>query len=288
MPEPHAGAELEQAGRDRRRRVADSDTEAVGRPPHEHRLARRRPPPRATAAAFPPEATPTTRAARPAARTRRRAPPASTRRAVPAAPADCPVSRRRSGRARVRPAAHGSPTEAARVRHPRADPRRRARAVPEALLLGSHARREDQGDRLRHQTTPDQAERLRRGPVQPLRVVDHTERREVTGHVRHQAQRGQADEEAIRRERVTSGTRQTLEPVRESCARFGVESETEPAFAGLPQPCARRAPLAPPRTVSRSRSSVRHSLRRPSNPRCGIGLAMDPARPTPGTHQPLG
>ncbi len=41
MPKPYAGAELEQAGRGRGRRVPDPDIETVGRPPHEHRLSRR-------------------------------------------------------------------------------------------------------------------------------------------------------------------------------------------------------------------------------------------------------
>ena len=38
-------------------------------------------------------------------------------------------------------------------------------------------------------------ERLRRGPVQPLRIVDDADKRTLSGYLRQQAQDGQADRE---------------------------------------------------------------------------------------------
>ena len=85
------------------------------------------------------------------------------------------------------------------------------------LLFARYAHREDQGDGLRHETPRDEPERLRGGPIKPLRIVDHAKQRPFTGHLREQAQRGQTDEKAIRRrtcpqpercpERITLGTR---------------------------------------------------------------------------------
>ena len=60
-------------------------------------------------------------------------------------------------------------------------------------------RREHHQHRLRVQTSRRERQRLRRGPVQPLRVVDHTQKRPLGGHLRQQAQHGQADQEPIRR-----------------------------------------------------------------------------------------
>ena len=57
---------------------------------------------------------------------------------------------------------------------------------------------EHQRDRLRHQSSGDEAERLHRHLVEPLRVVDHAEQGLVVGGGGHQAQRGQPDQEAVR------------------------------------------------------------------------------------------
>jgi hypothetical protein len=71
-------------------------------------------------------------------------------------------------------------------------------------LVLRFARGEDQGDGLREQTARDEGERLQRGAVEPLRVVDDTHERAVTRDIGQQAQHRQADEEAI----VWSRTRQ--------------------------------------------------------------------------------
>ena len=116
MPEPHAGAELDQPGGLRRRRPRRLRPR-VARPRARAASSRRpaRPPRSAAAAASRPAATRAAAgssarsgppaAARREARTRPPAPPASTRGAAPAAPAGCRASRRRSGRAPARPAA---------------------------------------------------------------------------------------------------------------------------------------------------------------------------------------
>jgi hypothetical protein len=53
--------------------------------------------------------------------------------------------------------------------------------------------------RLRAQPSRRERQRLRRGAVQPLRVVDHAHERPLGGHLRQQAEHGQADQEPIRR-----------------------------------------------------------------------------------------
>ena len=57
---------------------------------------------------------------------------------------------------------------------------------------------EDQGDRLGQQAPRDEAERLHRHLVEPLRVIDDTEQRLVVGGGGHQAQHRQPDQEAVR------------------------------------------------------------------------------------------
>ena len=63
---------------------------------------------------------------------------------------------------------------------------------------GRPADGEDQPDRLGPQTTRHERQRLRRGRVEPLRVVDEADQRPLLGHVGQQAEDGQADEEPIR------------------------------------------------------------------------------------------
>ena len=72
------------------------------------------------------------------------------------------------------------------------------RQAPEMLLTGRLAHGEHQPDRFRSQTARDEGQRLRRRPVEPLRVVHDAHERALLGHVGQQAQYGQADEEPIR------------------------------------------------------------------------------------------
>ena len=52
--------------------------------------------------------------------------------------------------------------------------------------------REHQADRVGRQPPRHEPQRLRRGPVQPLLVVDHADQRPFPGHLGQQAQHGQA------------------------------------------------------------------------------------------------
>ena len=80
-------------------------------------------------------------------------------------------------------------------------------------------------------------ERLRRGPIQPLRIVHDADERALPGHLRQQAQDGQADREAIRSvpapqaergpERVVLRLGQPLEPVEERRAQLMQPGEGE-------------------------------------------------------------
>jgi hypothetical protein len=77
--------------------------------------------------------------------------------------------------------------------------------VPIAARL---AHGEHQPDRLRAQTARDKGQRLRRGRVEPLRVVHDTESRPLLRDLRQQAQHRQADEEPIRRVAVAQSERE--------------------------------------------------------------------------------
>ena len=64
--------------------------------------------------------------------------------------------------------------------------------------LGSRTREHDR-DRLGEQPARDEPEHLRGGLVEPLEVVDDAQQRLLLGDLRQQAERGQADEEAVGR-----------------------------------------------------------------------------------------
>ena len=58
---------------------------------------------------------------------------------------------------------------------------------------------EHHGDRVGRQPPHRERQRLRRGPVQPLLVVDQADQRPVPGRLRQQAQGREADQEPVRR-----------------------------------------------------------------------------------------
>jgi hypothetical protein len=92
------------------------------------------------------------------------------------------------------------------------------------------AHREDERNRFRRQPACDERQRLRRGPVEPLRIVDQADQRPIPGHLGQQAQDREADEEAIGRiaaaqaERgaqcIALGTRQALESIHDRPAQL--------------------------------------------------------------------
>ena len=77
----------------------------------------------------------------------------------------------------------------------------------EMRLAGRLAHGEDQPDRLGPQTARHERERLRRRPVEPLRIVHDADQRPVLRRVGQQAQGRQADEEPIRGVAVTQPER---------------------------------------------------------------------------------
>ncbi len=94
-------------------------------------------------------------------------------------------------------------------RHPHHRPQQHARVIitqtldhqlPESCeRFGRVARHEQQPDRLRQQPPRHEHQRLRRRPIKPLRVINHTHQRPLPGHRRQQAQHRQPHQKPIRR-----------------------------------------------------------------------------------------
>jgi hypothetical protein len=90
-------------------------------------------------------------------------------------------------------------------------------------LLARLARRKHQQHGLGQQASRHKRKRLRRGPIQPLSIVDDAHQRPVLRHVRHQGENGEADQKAIRwwphvqaehrLEGAALRVRQTIEPI---------------------------------------------------------------------------
>ena len=157
--------------------------------------------------------------------------------------------------------------------------------------------REHQDDRLRLQAPRHERKHLRRRLIKPLRIVDQTDKRLFTA--RQQTQHGEADQEAIGpgaraqakggRKRLTLGRRQPPQPAEQRRTQLVKSPQTEAPSRTAPRP--REEPgnlrhdsavysrsavfpipasprststaLCPACMVSRSRSSSRHSDRRP-------------------------
>ena len=152
VPEPHVGAELDQAGLRSRAWPPRRGCRAVprparppeaGRPDRPRRAAAgagsRRAGRRAAAGSSPRSA----RSAAPhrAARIRPPAAPVTPRAAAPATPAGCPASPPRSGRGRAHPAARSGPNPAVPARRPRAALPRPAAAIRPVRHRGTGPRR---------------------------------------------------------------------------------------------------------------------------------------------------
>ena len=78
-----------------------------------------------------------------------------------------------------------------------------------AEYLAALARHEHDRDRLREQPAGDERQREGGFLVEPLRIVDRTQKRLLLGRIREQAERRQADDEAIRRLAVAEPERHT-------------------------------------------------------------------------------
>ena len=75
---------------------------------------------------------------------------------------------------------------------------RQRRQVRERLLAGRLPDCHEKQHRLGQQPSADEAQHLRRGSVQPLRIIDQTEQRPSSGHLGQQAQHRQTHDELVR------------------------------------------------------------------------------------------
>ena len=216
MPEPHAGAEFQQAGLGCRRRRLRGDPEPLGCPPHQHRIADRlgrrelqqppgvgrkrvQPPPEALL--DPPRERHRAGEREPARQLRRRQAPRQLhqRQRVAAGLGDDLVADprvQRPGQHRVQQRARIGLLQP--LDHQLRQPRQ---------LVARNASREDQADRFRRQATRNEPEDLRRGAIEPLLVVHQADQRMLLGDLGQQAQDGQPDQEAVRRRPGTEAER---------------------------------------------------------------------------------
>ena len=147
---------------------------------------------------------------------------------------------------RARASSSGEPSE------------RQLRQARQLALVARLADREHDRHRLRQQPPRDEPEDLRRGGIEPLRVIDEAQQRPLRGDLGQQAERGQRDQEAVRRgagrrpERDAQGVllrlRQRAEPVEHRRAQLMQPRERQLHLrldAGdLRDPEARRLPSA--------------------------------------------
>ena len=108
-------------------------------------------------------------------------------------------------------------------------------------LVPGYPGREHQADRVGGQPPRHEPQRLRRGPVEPLLVVDHADQRLLPGHLRQQAQHGQPDQEPVRRR--AGGRRRTRSAARRAAAPGSRSSVVQHRRAQLMQPGERQLHL---------------------------------------------
>ncbi len=268
MAEPHPGAELDQPGRLGR-----------ARPPRPRSRAAR---PRATAASRRRPARPPRPAAAAGSRRQRLEPaqealldPAASGRASgsPKPPASSAgVSPRGSSSsasglprvsATIRSRTRSSSAPADRRRQQRAGvarrraPRRRSSGRPASSRSSLGSRTANTSATAPPAAAGRRTQRLRRGPVEPLRVVDQADQRPLLGRLGEQAQHGQADQEAIGRRRRAAA--RTPSAARRAAAPGSRSQPVEHRRAQLVQPGERELHLrlARPRPARRGQPGAR-------------------------------
>ena len=208
MPEPHPRPELDQPGLDRRRLRLDRKAEPPGRPQDERpvtgRVGRRQQ--HQPAGLLRQSLQLAGEAVLDPARQRRRAgqaePARQLRRGQPA--------RQLQQRQRIPPGLRDDQVTDPRVQRAgqRGLQQRPRVIVPQpsdfqlrqpGQLRGRLAGREHQPDRVHGQPTCGKPQRLGRGPVQPLHIIDQADERAVPGRLRQQAQHRQPHQEPVRR-----------------------------------------------------------------------------------------
>ena len=207
MAEAHPGADLEQPGRLRPPRSATPVIhEPLGRAPHQRRIAggigrRDDQEPlsvlrqRLGAAARSAARSDRQATQRPANRSRPPAARGESPVAARATPTGCRAPRPGADRRRASSSRPGSPRPGGRAhRHP-ASPSTTSSGTP-GELVARLARDEQQHHRLREQPARHEHQRLRRGPVQPLRIVDHAQKRAILRAPRRAGSRSPGRREA--------------------------------------------------------------------------------------------
>jgi len=76
-------------------------------------------------------------------------------------------------------------------------PERQLRQICQFAFVARLPNRQHDRDRFRQQPPGDEPENLRRGGVEPLRVVDEAQQRPLAGNLGEQGQRSQGDQKAV-------------------------------------------------------------------------------------------
>ena len=291
VAKPHTAVDLDQSGQLRRLECRAGDRESLSRTPHERRIAaglrrshqqealgvlRQRLEPLLEALLDPTLQREGARQPEPARELRRRQ---STRKLQQRQRVPASLSHDLVGDALVQPPRNHRGQKVAR--------RPIAQAFDHQLrqareFLARLANPEQHHHRLRSQPAPHERQHLRRGSVQPLRVVDHAHERALLGRLRQQTKRRQADEEPIRhralaqpergRQGIALRARESLEPLEQRHAEL-VQRREGKLHLGLHPGGAN-----PPHVRGRAHRMLQQ--RRLADP----GLALqheDPAAPTP-------
>ena len=148
------------------------------------------------------------------------------------------------------------------------------------------ARGEQHHHRLRQQPARHEHHRLRRGAVQPLRVVDHAQQRPLLRGLREQAQHRQADEEPVRHRagtqvRTWSRAPRAADPEADRAGRASARTTDAAPRTRAPSPTPPPPPAAPADpTPTRSRSRAAPSSRCPPHPAPPAPRSTQPAPPS--------
>jgi hypothetical protein len=134
------------------------------------------------------------------------------------------------------------------------------------LVLGRVPHGEHHRQRFRQEPPRHETEHLRRSPVEPLRVIHHTDQRPLLRYLRHQAQHSQTDQKAVRRrtgaeaegspKRIALRTRQFVQVGEHRCAELMQAGKGELHLgldAGRPRDAASRR--TPPQVPQQRRLS---------------------------------
>ena len=176
-------------------------------------------------------------------------------------------------RSRTRSSSRPGTTESSRARASsslRPDDHK-LRKPRQLLVLAGLTHREHDGDRFRQEAARDERKRLRRGPVEPLCIIDQADERPLLSRLGQQSERRQTDQEAIRRLPGDSG-------------RMPCSAPRAAGPAGAPGcPASARRADAGRRTRSPSRTQRPPRAQRDTQTPAPAGSPTDAVLPTPAS-----